>query len=57
MEFFLQILLNSLVSGTQILFLSISLYLIKTVSKIEHVALAVFVAPAGNGFLEWVVDP
>lgn len=39
MEFFLQILLNSLVSGTQILFLSISLYLIKTVSKIEHVAL------------------
>ena len=40
MEFFLQIIANSLVLGTQVLFLALSLYLIKAVSKIEHVALS-----------------
>lgn len=47
MDFFLQILVNSLVTGTQVLLFAVSLYLIRSVSKIEHVALgaiATFVA-------------
>ncbi len=47
MSFFLQILANTLVLGTQILMFAMSLYLIRSVSKIEHVALgaiATFVA-------------
>jgi branched-chain amino acid transport system permease protein len=37
--FFLQILLNSLVIGTQVMLLSVSLYLIYSVAKIFHLAL------------------
>jgi branched-subunit amino acid ABC-type transport system permease component len=37
--FFLQILLNSLVMGTQVLFVAIPLYLIYSVSKIFHLAI------------------
>ncbi len=50
MDFFLQILANSLVLGTQILFLAISLYLIKAVSKIEHVALGAIGTTVAYGF-------
>ncbi len=50
MDFFLQILANSLVLGTQILFLAISLYLIKAVSKIEHVALGAIGTAVAYGF-------
>ena len=47
MNFFVQILANSLVTGTQVLLFAVSLYLIRAVSKTEHVALgaiATFVA-------------
>lgn len=47
MDFFLQILVNSFVNGTQILLFAVSLFLIRSVSKIEHVglgAIATFVA-------------
>ena len=52
MDFVLQIIVNSIVLGTQILFLAISLYLIKAVSKIEHVSLgAIGVAIAYTFYL------
>jgi branched-chain amino acid transport system permease protein len=47
MNFFIQILANSLVTGTQVLLFAVSLYLIRAVSKTEHVALgaiATFIA-------------
>ena len=52
MEFFLQIIANSLVLGTQVLFLALSLYLIKAVSKIEHVALGAIATACGYGFYQ-----